>query len=131
MKLNEKQIMQDQYISSAKIPPIENFAKLRKYKGESKPTPQHLTSLKQQGYTQKDIATVYGVSERMVRYWKKDDDEPKKVGRKEKLNQKYLSYLRLYVNSSRTKNQKEVAKYFSELMGKKVSQPTICRAIRK
>jgi len=35
---------------------------------KTKPTPQHLNYLKQQGYTQKDIATVYGVSERMVRY---------------------------------------------------------------
>jgi len=53
------------------------------------------------------------------------------VGRKEKINQKYLSYLRLCVNSSRTKTQKEVAQYFSKLMGKRVSQPTICRAIKR
>jgi len=33
-----------------------------------KPTPQRLAELKQQGYTQKDIATIYGRSERMVRY---------------------------------------------------------------
>ncbi|CAI2189836.1 2014_t:CDS:10 [Funneliformis geosporum] len=35
-----------------------------KFKGIKTPTPQHLKELKQRGYTQKDIATVYGVSER-------------------------------------------------------------------
>lgn len=38
-----------------------------KEKGVKPPTPQHLKELKQKGYTQKDIATVYGVSERTVR----------------------------------------------------------------
>ena len=39
-----------------------------KFKGIKPPTPQHLKSLKQRGYTYKTIADVYGVSERMVRY---------------------------------------------------------------
>jgi len=38
-----------------------------KFKGIKTPTPQHLKSLKQQDYTYKTIATVYGVSERTVR----------------------------------------------------------------
>jgi len=38
-----------------------------KFKGIKAPTPQHLNSLKQKGYTQKDIAIIYGVSERTVR----------------------------------------------------------------
>ena len=37
------------------------------FKGLKLPTPQRLKELKQKGYTQKDIATVYGVSERTVR----------------------------------------------------------------
>ena len=57
-----------------------------KFRERTIPTPQHLNYLKQKGHTQRDIADFYGVSERMVRYWKKSDDKPKKkVGRKSKL----------------------------------------------
>ncbi len=58
-----------------------------KFKGLKPPTPQRLKELKKLGYTQKDIATVYGVDERTVRNWKKRDDKPKKEtrGRKSKI----------------------------------------------
>ena len=97
-----------------------------------KPTPQRLAELKQQGYTQKDIATIYGRSERMVRYWKKDKGEPKqKVGRKEKLTERHLFFLKNCVVDVKAIKQKHLAWYFSLLMSKSISQPTICRALRK
>ncbi len=63
-----------------------------KFKGIKHPTPQRLKSLKQQGYTQKIIADVYGVSERTVRNWKKDKDKSeKKRGRPPKINGRLLT----------------------------------------
>lgn len=41
--------------------------KEEKIKGLKPPTPQRLADLKKKGYSQKDISTVYGVSERTVR----------------------------------------------------------------
>ena len=63
-----------------------------KFKGIKYPTPQRLKSLKQQGYTYKTIATIYGVSEMTVRNWRKRDDKPKKEtrGRKSKIGGKLL-----------------------------------------
>jgi transposase len=63
-----------------------------KFKGIKPPTPQRLKELKQKGYTQKDIATVYGVNERTVRNWKKDKDKPQKQrGRPPKIGGKLLT----------------------------------------
>jgi transposase len=98
----------------------------------TRPTSQHLNYLKQQGYTQKDIGKVYQRTDRMVRYWKKDNGEnKKKVGRKGKLTENHLIFLENCITSIKAINQKHLAWYFSLLMGKPISQPTICRALKK
>jgi transposase len=106
-----------------------------KFKGIKTPTPQHLKSLKQQGYTYKTIATVYGVSERTVRNWKKDNDKSKKKrGRKSKINGRLLwdLFFFLYGQGSRKSyTQQKMANYFSKKAGEEISKYSIFRALKK
>ncbi|KLL01765.1 MAG: transposase [Mycoplasmataceae bacterium RC_NB112A] len=107
-----------------------------KSKGIKTPTPQHLKSLKQRGYTYKTIATVYGVSEKTVRNWKKKDDKPKKEtrGRKSKINGKLLydlSFLLSGQGSRKSYTHQKMADYLSRKAGEKISRLSVLRALKK
>ena len=109
--------------------------KKAKFKGIKTPTIQHLNNLKQQGYTYKTIATVYGVSERTVRNWKKDNNQPKKKrGRKSEIRGKLLFELFFFLlglKRKRNLTQQKMADYLSRKAGKKISKYSIFRALKK
>ncbi|KLL03254.1 MAG: transposase [Mycoplasmataceae bacterium CE_OT135] len=107
--------------------------KKAEFKKIKPPTPQHLNSLKQQGYTYKTIATVYGVSERTVRNWKKENNKPKqKRGRKSKLCSKLFIELLCFLKfDGKSSTQQEIADYISKKMKQKVSRFAIHRILKK
>lgn len=100
------------------------------------PTPQHLNSLKQQGYTYKTIATIYGVSEATVRNWRKRDNKPKKEtrGRKSKINGRLLWDLFFFLSGQggrKSYTQQKMAKYLSKKAGEEISKYSVFRALKK
>lgn len=99
-----------------------------------KPTPQRLAELKQQGYTQKDIATIYGRSERMVRYWKKDDGEFKqKRGRRGKIveNKPLMTLFYCLFAKDKSSTQQEIADEIFQNTGQKISRFSVLRMLKK
>jgi transposase len=100
---------------------------------KTRPTPQHLKELKQKGYTQRDIAAVYGVSERMVRYWKKDNGKPKKPrGHEFKIDGDYAVAFLLQIQHGCLKNstQQEMADYWFKQTGQEVSRYSVSRILK-
>jgi transposase len=106
------------------------------FKGIKPPTPQRLKSLKQQGYTYKTIADVYGVSKGTVRNWRKRDGKPKKEtrGRKSKINGRLLTDLYFFLSgqgSRKSYTHQKMANYLSKKAGEEISKYSIFRALKK
>lgn len=102
---------------------------------KTRPTPQHLKELEQKGYTQRTIADFYKVSERMVRYWKKDNGEPKKWlrGRKMKIDENEDNAVAFILDidcNLKHSTKQEMADYFFEKTGQRISRFAVARLLK-
>ena len=78
------------------------------------------------------IADRFGVNEKTIRRHLKPSDKPKqKRGRKEIFSPEILYALAHYTVYLETTTQKSLARDFSRWIKRPISQPTICRALKK
>ena len=83
-------------------------------------------------FTQQEIADIFKVNVKTIQRWKYPTNLPKqKRGRKEIYGQKELHALSYYTTTSKITTQKLLAYNFSQWMKRLISQPTICRALKK
>lgn len=109
------------------------FIEERKVQRNKSPHTTAFKILKTKRLYQKTIADVYGVSERMVRYWKRDNGEPKKWlrGRKMKIDgDNAVSLLLGIYYDLKNSTQQEMADYYSGISGQKVSRFAVSRALK-
>ncbi|MCE8163311.1 MAG: IS630 family transposase [Candidatus Moeniiplasma glomeromycotorum] len=101
------------------------------------PSPEILNRLKQETKkTWKQLADIYQVGERTLRrHARQSEKEKQKVkqkrGRKKIIDGRDLIYLRNYTIKLKTITQKLLAGRFSWNLRKKISQATICRALKR
>jgi transposase len=93
--------------------------------------PHQITKLETK-FTQQEIGDIFGVDERTVRNWKKENTSKGKRGRKNKMSWKSLVALLLHLYSeNRNLTQQEMADYISQQIGQKISRYAVIRILKK
>jgi transposase len=83
-------------------------------------------------FTQKELADILEVNEKTIRRRKKPNNKsPQRREPKLKIDRIGLLCLRIYTALKKVTTQKSLANHFSQWSGKTISQPTICRALKK
>ncbi|MEG7979344.1 MAG: HTH domain-containing protein [Mollicutes bacterium UO1] len=104
---------------------------LVKFMTKKLPNTQILRELLER-FTQQELADRFGVNEKTIRRHLNPSDKPKqKRGRKEIFIPEVLYALAHYTAYLETTTQKSLARDFSRWMKRPISQPTICRALKR